>query len=325
MGNYSFLQYPQASPAESDLWWLFRLKARQNDCDVYLSAAVREASAELGQNLLTKRLAERDIALSTAQGTAFADGEIEADRSLAEQAQQQGLDCLIGPMGLASSREAALRLKHFPQPQFSAIPDLQPWASRMREIDEPAMPAAMDRLFFDQPDRLSGVSDAVFAVIDGAKVFGLSEQLAGSGLRHACLFKGKAEAEWGDVAPWLVQLDRNHRLTRSLFTQSDAVENEHCLWQGGAAIFLRSPLSFEAMRAHLRHFTMVVDHDRNKRIYFRFYDPLTVRTIFADMPQKQLERFLSGVACLLAPDPHGSSVAIHNIAPEAGASQTPSA
>jgi len=96
-----------------------------------------------------------------------------------------------------------------------------------------------------------------------------------------------------------------------------SVSNAPCLWRDGAAIFLRSALGFEGVRAHLRRFTMVVDESRNARLYFRFYDPLTVRTMLPHMPVDKLGSMLAGITCLLAANPEGPGTLIRNM-PQAG-------
>lgn len=313
MGSHSFLHYPAAQPTEIHLWWLFRAHAVHHGFEVVFSAAVRSSSMALARNLLSDRLREQQFDLQREQAIPLSDCLIDADLALAAAARQQQRDCLIGPMGMASVRDAAAHLAHLPAPEIEVLANIQPWPPRGAPDDAPAMPAVVDTIFFDRPGRELGLDDAVYAVIDGAKVFGLAERLSGSGLRHACLFQGKAETDWGDVSPWLVELGRHHRITRQLFTQQKEDSQTPCLWKSGAAIFLRSPLGFEGMRAHLRHFTMAIDQTRNTRMYFRFYDPLTVRTIFPHMPIKQLERMMTGVTCVLGCDPKGSGTLIRNM------------
>lgn len=53
-----------------------------------------------------------------------------------------------------------------------------------------------------------------FALLDGALIEGLQERLEDSDLPHVCLFQGRALEDWGHVAPWLVELQPQHDLTR---------------------------------------------------------------------------------------------------------------
>lgn len=107
-----------------------------------------------------------------------------------------------------------------------------------------------------------------FALLDAARAPDLVELLSNSTLDWCCLFTGKAEKELKDVAPYLVSLVEGDRFTRLLFTDAGMSNN---LWPPNAGILLRSHLSMEDMRRHLRKFTRIQDDDDNW-FYFRFWE-----------------------------------------------------
>ncbi|RJL21518.1 DUF4123 domain-containing protein [Paracoccus siganidrum] len=118
-------------------------------------------------------------------------------------------------------------------------------------------------------DALFAETDSqTFAILDAAKVTGLSEMLEHSGLEHRCLFKGKAYDDLGDVAPWLVRLEENNGFTRNLFTRGDASWH---LWQSDPGIYLRSTASLEELWQHFRKFIRMRDSQENW-LLFRFWE-----------------------------------------------------
>lgn len=128
--------------------------------------------------------------------------------------------------------------------------------------DLPAMAAAPGD---DRPLR-------TFALLDAALVMGLPEMLAASDLAHDCLFAGKAATEMADVAPWLVELEPDHRLTRMLLT---TVEAPGGLAERQAGAFLRSRAPLATLRAHLRRFTRLRD-ETGRWLMFRLWSPAGV-------------------------------------------------
>jgi len=126
---------------------------------------------------------------------------------------------------------------------------------------------------FGQPDPDTPFN--TFAVLDAANVANLPELLATSGLEHHCLFIGDALDEMAEVAPWVVQLEPDHRLTRNLFTEGRAAWQ---LWDKNPGMILRAPRSCEDMKKHLRKFLKVQD-DGGKWFYFRFWEGATLQTV----------------------------------------------
>ena len=107
-----------------------------------------------------------------------------------------------------------------------------------------------------------------YAILDAAKVQGLTEMLEASGLQHRCLFKGDAYDEMKDAAPWIVRLEDRNRFTRDLFTKSDAPWH---LWDTKPGIYIRSSGTLEDLWQHFRYFIKIRDEVGNWA-YFRFYE-----------------------------------------------------
>lgn len=168
------------------------------------------------------------------------------------------------------------------------------WPSRRIEGDETAAPTPLHPLLFTPQDR-------TYAVIDANRFFGLPERLEGSGLRHCCLFRGKAERDYAAYAPFLVELLPRHAFTRLLFTQSTRPGGANH-WADQAAIFVTSPLGLDALSAHFRLFTMIIDKQANMRMYFRFYAPEVMRTVIATMQPAQLQDFGRGIRRFICHD-----------------------
>lgn len=158
-----------------------------------------------------------------------------------------------------------------------------------------------DLLFGDVPDRDrpgdAASPCATWAVLDAACVPNLPEELEASGLAHRCLFRGKAQDDWGHVAPWLVALRPDARLTRRLFT----AEPPFGLWDAAAAMFLRSRRTMDDLWRHFRKYTRIQD-DAGSWLYFRFWDAQSVRMLqksVADLPEAR--RFFAPCELVLAP------------------------
>ncbi|WP_417262041.1 DUF4123 domain-containing protein [Celeribacter sp.] len=129
---------------------------------------------------------------------------------------------------------------------------------------------------FGQPDSSdsSTISLKTYAVLDAAKVFGLREILEASDLNFRCLFKGEAEENYEDAAPYLVELKDQNAFTRTLFThlpeQPENLTSRH-MWHKAPGLYLRSRSSFDDVWTHFRKFTRVQDQS-GKWYYFRFWE-----------------------------------------------------
>lgn len=135
--------------------------------------------------------------------------------------------------------------------------------------ERPALPAALAPSLQAAP---------LFAVMDAARVPNLVGLLESSGLPHQCLF-ADALGDSSEAAPWLVQLEPEHDLTRQMFTTADPPGPTH-LWMA-APLLLQADIGLEALRKHLRRFLRVQSEDRRKLWLFRFWEPTIVPHYFA--------------------------------------------
>ena len=117
-----------------------------------------------------------------------------------------------------------------PLSRSTAPVDIQPTADAFRA------------LLFDPPSA-DGTQRRTYAILDAAVCQHLPELLETSDLEHRCFFTGDAFEETGDVAPWLVALEPDHRLTRMLISISDRPGG---LWDLQPGIILKSSLDFAA-------------------------------------------------------------------------------
>lgn len=139
---------------------------------------------------------------------------------------------------------------------------------------ERRLPEQLTEVLFGQagsPPRLAASN--TYAVLDEAKITGLPDMLEVADMASRCLFRGSAYHELADVAPWLVQLKSGDGLARKLFTAADPPQG---LWNLEAAVFFRSPITFDRLWAHLRRFTRLRDDD-GSWFYFRFWEPEVLR------------------------------------------------
>lgn len=182
-----------------------------------------------------------------------------------------------------------------------------PWIIRLAG-DPEAHPSAfardLQRLAFVGPK--SSAEDQpryeTFALMDAARFPGLAETLETSDLENASLFRGGALEELADVAPWLVRLEPEHRLTRHLLTPRDPNGPHWKRWGDGAAVLIRSDASFDALLRHFRRYTRIYDKDAGKWNYFRFYAPETLRGMIAHMPADTFADFVGPVQMFIVED-----------------------
>lgn len=108
-----------------------------------------------------------------------------------------------------------------------------------------------------------------YAILDAAKVPFMTVYLERSELPYKCVFKGNAEEEFKDAAPYIVELSDNNDFTRNLFTAAGMPSN---MWDCEPGIYIRSRASLENLWKHFRKFTKA--RDRNgKWYYLRYWEP----------------------------------------------------
>lgn len=106
-----------------------------------------------------------------------------------------------------------------------------------------------------------------YAVLDGASIPGLLNQLSEKQPEHACLYRGEIPPDLAECAPYLVRLD-----PQADFTQW-VLENG---WGKHWGVFAVTSADLHTVRKHFRTF-LVVKSPEGKRLYFRYYDPRVLR------------------------------------------------
>lgn len=130
------------------------------------------------------------------------------------------------------------------------------------------VPEALQDLIFP-PDETDTV---LYAILDAGKIENLQIILEDAVIPHRCLFKGDAEEEYGDVAPWLVVLSEVDTLTRLLFTHLDGEDTPWNIARFEPGILFRASPDFDAVWRHWRRFYRM-KYETGKTYYFRFWEP----------------------------------------------------
>ena len=109
----------------------------------------------------------------------------------------------------------------------------------------------------------------VFAVLDGASVPDLPQELWEREPEHVCLYRGQLDPDMAATAPYLVRLEDRSAFTDWVLTQG---------WGKHWGVFAITPpdADLRSMRLHLRRFLMVKGPD-GEQLYFRYYDPRVLR------------------------------------------------
>ncbi len=167
-----------------------------------------------------------------------------------------------------------------PALSIETIEGVEPLGDQWGVWPPKTVPDALRAPLFGQPEPTEaeiehyGGAEAVppmqtYAILDAAKIFGLPEMLAPSGLEHRCLFKGEAYDEMKDVAPWIVRLEEDNDFTGRQFTEG---KPPWCMWGKDVGIYVRSRADLNILWGHFRKFTKVQD-ENGKWYYWRFWEP----------------------------------------------------
>jgi hypothetical protein len=158
------------------------------------------------------------------------------------------------------------------------------------------------------PERREGIRQAlwpqgdasrsgVWALLDCARDPKVYLALLESRLEFQCLYSGKLPRALEMVAPHLVQLLPNHRLTDKLLDEG---------WGQSWGVYLTidDPSN---LRHHLRKFLKVRDMN-DRRLIFRFYDPRVLRTYLPTCVQDEWRQFFGPISAFLVEGPGGDSL-----------------
>lgn len=124
-----------------------------------------------------------------------------------------------------------------------------------------------------------------YALLDAARDERIYPALLAADCNWACLYRGDAAARMAEVAPYLVELERNAQFTRWLL---------HHGWGKSWGIFVTAIAGLEVLRAHFRKFIMAQLPD-GRSVYFRFYDPRVLRAYLPTCTDEELEAIFGPV------------------------------
>jgi len=130
----------------------------------------------------------------------------------------------------------------------------------------------------------------VYAVLDGASIPDLLDQLDALHPDYLCLRTGALKPDIAEVAPYLVRLAPGNDFTRWVLEQG---------WGKHWGIFALAAPNLIEMRHHFRTLTMVRDPE-GKRLLFRFYDPRVLRKFLPTCNQLELRTMFGPVTSYLA-------------------------
>lgn len=139
----------------------------------------------------------------------------------------------------------------------------------------------------------------LYAVLDAARAGRILQLLGESVEESRSLYEGVEGEVLALEAPYLVLLPPGSRLLTSLVREG---------WGKRWGIYLSTPMAmgatFKELRRHLRRFLLVEEEETGERLYFRFYDPATIRTFLPASTERQ-RRQLLGEARILYEDACG--------------------
>jgi hypothetical protein len=124
-----------------------------------------------------------------------------------------------------------------------------------------------------------------YAILDAARDEKIYPALLAADCDWASLYRGDAAARMAEVAPYLVELDRDSQFTHWLFEEG---------WGNNWGIFLRSAAGLEPLRNHFRKFVMA-QLPNGRSVYFRFYDPRVLRAYLPTCTEDEVKAIFGPV------------------------------
>jgi hypothetical protein len=146
---------------------------------------------------------------------------------------------------------------------------------------------------------------SVWAILDCARDPRIYRALLESRLEFRCLYSGKLPRALEMVAPHLVELFPNHRLTATLLYEG---------WGQAWGVFVKieDPSN---LRHHLRKFLKVQDED-GRVLLFRYYDPRVLRSYLPTCTVDELRRLFGPIETLLAEARSGEGLVEFKLGPQ---------
>ena len=132
----------------------------------------------------------------------------------------------------------------------------------------------------------------VFAILDAARIVGLSVLLNKLQIPNVCLYSGKAQHDLAHVAPYLAQFTVRDDALNWLEQDVDSLET---------ALIIVCDVDIGELRNHLKRFLLVYDAD-HREVYFRFYDPRVIRPFLRVCNVDEKRQFFGPIQVFLALD-----------------------
>ncbi|NJO14966.1 MAG: DUF4123 domain-containing protein [Thioploca sp.] len=139
---------------------------------------------------------------------------------------------------------------------------------------------------------LSEQSEPLLAVIDASRDESIWPLLSRSKAYYSCLFEGTRAQSLAAWAPYLVSLSPSSALLKSLVQAG---------WGKHWGVYLTSLAPFETILAHLRQW-LWVQIETGEKLYFRFYDPRTLRVFLPTLTLAEQQRFFGPIRSYLMED-----------------------
>lgn len=133
---------------------------------------------------------------------------------------------------------------------------------------------------------------SAYAVLDGASVPDLQENIYQHEPEYYCLFRGELEPDMAEVAPYLVHLDPNSKFTDWVIEKG---------WGNHWGIFALAQVDIREMRRHFRSFLIVYNTD-GRPMRFRYYDPRVMRKFLPSCTTEELSMIFGPVESYLLED-----------------------
>lgn len=159
---------------------------------------------------------------------------------------------------------------------------------------------------------LESATSPLFAVLDAARGERVLELARESVETYRSLYEGVKAESLAEVAPYLVELPRGSRLLPRLVREG---------WGKRWGIFFTCRRPFKEVRAQLRRFLRVESEEGHEPLYFRYYDPATLRVFLAGCPLRQKIEFFGEIECFWAEERDGAAT-LH-LAPVANGTEAP--
>jgi hypothetical protein len=162
--------------------------------------------------------------------------------------------------------------------------DVPPWAPPPTALDVPPERKA------EALAALSAEEAPLYAVLDAARDARILTLLRAALDPSRSLYEGSDGEDLEDVAPYLVSLPRGSWLVERLVDEG---------WGQGWGIYLSSREPFEQVRRHLRRLLVAQVKESGELLYFRFYDPESVRQLAPTFNPRQRQQFFGPSEALL--------------------------